>query len=149
MLRRTIPLCYLANMAQQDNPEKSVKSWLEKMEEDLQTARDLLKSGRYTWCAFACQQFLEKYLKAAYVQQFKTVPPYTHSLLRLCKDLSLDLPENILDILATVDKYYLAARYPAYKENLNLNDRFSAETLFRKAQEAFEWLQSRLKLQRK
>ena len=83
------------------------------------------------------------------VQQFKTVPPYTHSLLRLCKDLSLDLPENILDILATVDKYYLAARYPAYKENLNLNDRFSAETLFRKAQEAFEWLQSRLKLQRK
>lgn len=136
-------------MTQQDNPEKSVKAWLERMEEDRQTAGDLLKSGRYTWCAFACQQFLEKYLKAGYVKQFKKVPPYTHSLLRLCKELSLDLPENILDTLTTVDKYYLAARYPAYKESLNITDRSHAESFFQNTQEAFEWLKSHLKLQSK
>lgn len=136
-------------MSQKDNPEKSIKAWLEKMEEDRQTAHDLLKSGRYTWCAFACQQFLEKYLKAAYVKQFKKVPPYTHSLLKLCKELTLNLPENILNTLTTVDKYYLAARYPAYKESLNITDKTKAEYFFQETQEAFEWLQSNLKLQNK
>ena|SRR3989338_4500677 len=95
------------------HPEKEVKVWLSKVEEDYGTAKDLLKSGRYTWCAFACQQFLEKYLKAAYVKKHEKVPPYTHSLLRLCKELKLDIPEALLGTTTLIDKYYLAARYPA------------------------------------
>ena len=131
-------------MPHQDNPEQSIKAWLERMEEDRQTAEDLLKSGRYTWCAFACQQFLEKYLKAAYVKRFEKAAPYTHSLLKLCKELSLDLSEKFLDSITLIDRYYLAARYPSYKESLNIFDKKKAVEFFDKAEEVFEWLKQTL-----
>lgn len=127
-----------------DTPGELTKAWLEKVKEDYLTAQDLLKSGRYTWCAFACQQFLEKYLKAAYVKRFEKAAPYTHSLLRLCKELSLDLPDKILDAMTLIDKYYLAARYPSYKESLNISDRGQAVEFFEKAKEVFEWLKQKL-----
>lgn len=125
-------------------PESQVQSWLEKVTEDYATAEDLLRSGRYTWCAFACQQFLEKYLKAAYVKRFEKIPPYTHSLLRLCKELSLELDEALLESVSLIDKYYLATRYPAYKQSLNIADRKKAEDFFKKAKGVFEWLKQKL-----
>lgn len=124
---------------QLENPEKSVAAWVERMEEDYRTAQDLLHSGRYTWCAFACQQCLEKYLKAAYVKQFAKVPPYTHSLLRLCKELALVPSEAMLETIARIDKYYLTARYPAYKESVNISSRTVAEEFFQKADEVLQW----------
>ena len=126
------------------NPETSVKAWLARVDEDCRAAKSLLQSGRYTWMAFACQQFLEKYLKAAYVQKFENIPPYTHSLLRLCGDLKIDLPENILEILTIVDKYYLTARYPSYKEAVNITSRRSAVAFHKRVQEAFTWLKQTL-----
>lgn len=130
--------------SKKENPEHVVQAWLDKVNEDYLTAQELLKSGRYTWCAFACQQFLEKYLKAAYVKRFEKVAPYTHNLLRLCKELSLDLPDPILDSMTLVDKYYLATRYPSYKENLNISNRTEADKFFQKAKEIFEWLKQKL-----
>lgn len=130
-------------MAQQ-NPEKSIQAWLEKFQEDIRTAKDLLRSGRYTWCAFACQQAIEKYLKAAYVKQFSEIPPYTHSLLKLCKELSLELTENSLNALALIDKYYLTARYPSYKDSVNIQTRKEAQVFFKKAENVIRWLQKQL-----
>lgn len=126
------------------NPETSVQAWLARVDEDCRAAKSLLQSGRYTWMAFACQQFLEKYLKAAYVQRFKNIPPYTHSLLRLCGELKLELPENILEILTTVDKYYLIARYPSYKESVNISNKRTADVFYKRVQEAYIWLKQTL-----
>lgn len=130
--------------AKEQTPEKQVEAWLEKVEEDYLTAKELFKSNRYTWCAFACQQFLEKYLKAAYVKRFERVAPYTHSLLRLCKELSLNPSDSLLESLTLIDKYYLAARYPAYKESLNIQNKKTAEDFFAKAEEVFQWLKKEL-----
>lgn len=94
------------------NPEKSIKSWLEKFDEDFLAAKELLKSGRYTWCAFACQQAVEKYLKAAYVKKFS--------------------------------EYYLTARYPSYKESVNIQNKKEARAFFKKAEDAIQWLQKHL-----
>ena len=46
------------------NPELVYKYWLEMSKEDLISAEAMLKAHRYTWCAFICQQALEKCLKA-------------------------------------------------------------------------------------
>ncbi len=124
--------------------EKSIQAWLKKSKEDFETASDLLKSGRYTWCAFVSQQAIEKYLKAAYVKTYSKIPPYTHSLLRLCKELELILPEKVLESLTLVDKYYLAARYPTYKESVNISSKSEAQVFFKKAKECLEWLQKKL-----
>ena len=47
------------------NPtEKDVKSWVDASRYDLATARALLKSRRYLYVLFMCQQAIEKILKA-------------------------------------------------------------------------------------
>ncbi|MFH1653778.1 MAG: HEPN domain-containing protein, partial [Pseudomonadota bacterium] len=38
--------------------------WIERADYDLDTAEAMLKSARYLYVAFACQQAVEKYLKA-------------------------------------------------------------------------------------
>lgn len=90
------------------------------------------------------QQFLEKYLKAAFVKKFEKVPPYTHSLLKLCKELAVPLSEEMLEAITRIDKYYLAARYPDYKASLNISNRKDGEQFFNKAKEIFEWLKQKL-----
>lgn len=44
------------------------------------------------------------------------IPPYIHKLERLCQILKLKLPDEILK-----DKYYIVARYPAYKRMINIS----------------------------
>lgn len=79
--------------------EKSVDAWLKQAREDLKTAEALLKSRRYTWCAFVCQQALEKCLKAGYVKVHRKIPPYTHKLEYLCQLLDLKPPAHIMEII--------------------------------------------------
>ena len=112
------------------NLEKSVNSWCDQADEDLKTAKALLNAGRYTWCAFICQQTLEKCLKAGYVKLHKKIPPYTHKLELLCQLLKLDPPEHILEIIIKVDKYYIATRYPSYKESVNISQKRVANKVY-------------------
>ena len=68
--------------------KKIIDNWLSLAKYDLATAQDMLKAKRYLYVAFMCQQAIEKILKACYVKQHTSTPPYTHNLLRLIKDLS-------------------------------------------------------------
>lgn len=120
--------------------EKTVGSWLGQAQEDLKTAKALLEAARYTWCAFICQQAIEKCLKAGYVKLHKKIPPYTHKLELLCQLLKLKPPQNILDLIIRVDKYYIATRYPAYKESVNIRKKTIANNIYKQTEEAFGWL---------
>ena len=44
--------------------QQETKLWLERADYDLETAEAMLKSSRYLYVAFACQQAVEKYMKA-------------------------------------------------------------------------------------
>ncbi len=120
--------------------EKSIQAWFGQAREDLKTAHALLKSKRYTWCAFVCQQSLEKCLKAGYVKIHKKIPPYTHKLEYLCQLLDLRPPEHIVEVIIKVDKYYIAARYPTYKESINISRKDIAAEIYSETKEAFQWL---------
>jgi len=128
------------------SPEKASKFWLEKSVEDLDTAKALLDAGQYNWCAFICQQSLEKVLKAGYVKKFKKIPPYIHKLERLTDILRLEPPEEILASIIEIDKYYLATRYPSYKAAVNITDKAEAKEIYHKTEEAYEWLKQVLEL---
>lgn len=128
------------------NLEKSINAWLWQAEEDLKTAKALLNSGRYTWCAFVCQQALEKCLKSGYVQRFRKIPPYTHKLEWLCQLLELSPPADIIEMIISVDKYYIATRYPSYKKSVNIAQKHVAVEVYNKTAEVFKWLVRELKL---
>lgn len=122
------------------NYEKSINSWLSQASEDIKTAGTLLEASRYTWCAFICQQAIEKCLKAGYVKIHKKIPPYTHKLELLCKLLKLNPPDSIMDIIIKIDKYYIATRYPSYKESINISQKSKAKDIYKQTEEAFKWL---------
>jgi len=128
------------------NPELVAKVWFEKSKDDLKSAKAMLEAHRYTWCAFICQQAIEKYLKAGYVDKYKKIPPYIHKLERLCEELKLTLPPDLLRVVVDIDKYYISARYPSYKEAMTIKDFKTAENIYKKTKGILKWLKEEIKL---
>ena len=131
----------------QNNPEKIVKFWLDKSNEDLISAKVMLDSARYSWCAFICQQALEKCLKAGYVKKKNQIPPYIHKLERLCEVLELSPPVVILDSIIKIDKYYIVSRYPTYRKEVEISDKKIAEEVYKHTKEIYKWLIKQLDLE--
>jgi len=131
------------------DPELRVKSWLEKHKEDLKAAKAMLDARRYLWCAFICQQAIEKYLKAGYVNKFNEIPPYIHKLEKLCKRLNLKIPAELLDSIVRIDRCYVATRYPVYKEEVGISTYKQAEEIYRKTKKILKWLKQELPIQEK
>lgn len=95
------------------NPkEKDVKSWVDASRYDLETARAMLKSRRYLYVLFMCQQTLEKLLKAYVTVRTGEFPPRIHNLVRLGELASLELSEEEKKLLERLSLYYLQSRYP-------------------------------------
>jgi len=129
----------------QKNIEKIIKFWLDKAKEDLASAKVMLEAHRYTWCAFICQQALEKCLKAGYVKKKKQIPPYIHKLERLCQLLELEPPKNLLENIIKIDKYYIATRYPAYKKAVDISTYKKTEEIYSQTKEIYNWLLKQFK----
>ena len=85
------------------------KEWLQKAEEDLDTAGYLLKGNRFEATVFFLQQSAEKALKALYIKHFKKILR-THDLVLLSKELNA--PENIVKECKELTLAYQYSRYP-------------------------------------
>lgn len=95
------------------NPvEKDVKSWVDASRYDLETARALLKSRRYLYVLFMCQQALEKLLKAHVTARTGEFPPRIHNLARLGEVVAFELSSEEKALLERLSLYYLQSRYP-------------------------------------
>ncbi len=92
--------------------EKDVKSWVDASRYDLDTAKSLLKSQRYLYVLFMCQQALEKILKACATVKTGGFPPRIHNLARLAELADLDFSEDETKLLERLSLYYLQSRYP-------------------------------------
>ncbi|MGB9629060.1 MAG: HEPN domain-containing protein [Thermodesulfobacteriota bacterium] len=97
--------------------QKNIQMWLDRVEYDMDTAKAMLKTGRYIYAIFMCQQSLEKCLKALIAYQGKEVFPI-HNLRRLAEIASIlhEFDESTLLKLDFLSNYYINARY---KEDLN------------------------------
>ena len=133
------------------NKEK-YEHWLGLATYDLETADAMLKTGRYSYVAFACQQAIEKLAKGIYVYDFGKEAPFTHNIHAVLKhmDYIVDSDEYKLYETLFVDllSYYISGRYASYKDKIARNfDEKSASELIDKSKEAFAWLQSQVKLE--
>jgi len=61
---------------------------------------------------YMCQLVLEKLLKAAVTLQTDKTPPKTHKLLLLVKPGQVNLPDECLEFLGTLNAMGSGARYP-------------------------------------
>jgi HEPN domain-containing protein len=95
-----------------DAEEKDIKAWLDASRYDLVTAKALLKSRRYVYVLFLCQQSLEKLLKAIVTARTKEFPPRIHNLIRLGELTALPFSQEERELLERLSLYYLQSRYP-------------------------------------
>ncbi len=104
-------------MSPGSDPERCVRLWVEKAENDLTNAEHTLTMGSgcpFDTVCFHTQQCAEKYLKALLVERSIAFPK-THDLLYL---LRLASQEADLDLrsedVATINRYSVEARYPGH-----------------------------------
>ena len=123
--------------------KKVIKNWIALAEYDFETAKAMMKSGRYLYVAFTCQQTIEKALKALYVKEKEETPPYTHNLIRLAEELSGIKPidEDANRFLERLNSYYIQSRYTEeiHQISKSLNKK-SAQEILSKTGELFKWL---------
>lgn len=94
------------------------KAWLESAIEDLETAKDLFKLGRFSGCLFFCHLVIEKTLKSIYIKIKDTYPPPTHKLLNLANLSKIELNKELKFHLTEITTFNVEARYDIFKEKL-------------------------------
>lgn len=123
------------------------KQWIERAEYDLETANAMLKTDRYLYVAFMCQQCLEKILKACIVSIGKT-PPMIHNLLRLAEEAAiiLNMTEKQKLFLADLNPFYIKARYGEYKDALSkICTARSGKDMIVRTKEFVKWLKPEIR----
>lgn len=124
-----------------------VEYWVELSKYDLETAKAMLKSKRYLYVGFMCNQAIEKMLKGYYVRAKNEQPPYTHKLIRLEEESNLykKMSEEQKDFLDLISPLNIEARYPTQKKELfeALNKNKCKEIVTR-TKELIVWIKSKL-----
>lgn len=118
--------------------ERSIKQ----AERDLENARKNVGIEAYELASFMSQQAVEKFLKAAWMEERAEAPPRTHSLVELGDPLGV--PDELRKHLVYLNADYTTARYPDAANGIpyEIYDRETAESKVAAAEALFEWLRS-------
>ncbi|MFH0887075.1 MAG: HEPN domain-containing protein [bacterium] len=119
--------------------------WIKQADHDLELARRNMEIEGYDVCAFLCQQAVEKYFKALYLQKFKSPPPKTHYLDELGKKVKC--PSDILDLAKELSGDYMISRYPDVASAAPFEEysREDAEEKIASAEQIIAWIKGNMK----
>lgn len=122
--------------------------WIELADYDLETAKAMLKSKRFLYVGYMCNQVIEKMLKAYYVKATGEQPPYTHKLIRLAEESNIykmfsDEQKDFLDIISPLN---IEARYPTQKQDLLESlSKDKCVNIIKRTEELMLWIRNKLK----
>jgi len=125
--------------------EEDIRYWVDLAKYDLKTADAMLKSRRYLYVLFTCQQAIEKMLKALVVKVNQEFPPRTHDLLRLAQITRINVSDEQRELLGKLSFYYIETRYPeeVYEISRSISRKIASEYLNR-TEEIFTWLRKKM-----
>lgn len=92
--------------------KEETKNWLDMVEYDLATAKQMFKTGRFVYVIFMCHLAIEKTLKAIVCEETNKVPPKTHDLIYLINLGKIVLPGDLLDFVGIINNAGIVTRYP-------------------------------------
>ena len=121
--------------------KQRVNYWLQSAKDDWTVSGHLFEKGDYSYSLFFGHLTIEKILKAIFVERTNENPPYTHRLVYLAEQASLDITDEHLELLETITDFNLEARYP--DEKLSFKKRCTkdfTETYLKHIGEIREWL---------
>jgi len=97
---------------------KRAAQWLQQADYDMETAEFMYEGGRYFYAVFMCHLSVEKALKALYQDKIKCIPPKTHNLVYLLREIGLKPQETIGKFIVKLNEASIATRYPEELEKL-------------------------------
>lgn len=123
------------------------EQWLRAAERDLQAAALLLEAQIFEYCAFHCQQAVEKGMKALLADHGRA--ERTHSSIQMMVELErigLRFPEGMETDLRRLDRSFTDSRYPSGigAAPQDLYDKREAEEHLGWARRAMEFVRSNL-----
>lgn len=128
------------------NPE--TRNWLASAEYDLDTAQQMLDSGRYIYVVFMCHLAVEKTLKALICESTKEAPPRSHDLPRLASLAKVALRPDLAQFIAQLTDASVSARYPDdLGEMVSRYPRQVSEDYLARTREVISWLRADPRLQ--
>ncbi|MCI2429059.1 HEPN domain-containing protein [Candidatus Acetothermia bacterium] len=84
--------------------------WLQQASRDLEQAEDSRRAGRHEWSCFAAQQAAEKAVKALHLHLGQEA--WGHVIAKLLRELTIPVPEDLIEKARTLDSFYIPPRYP-------------------------------------
>ncbi len=121
--------------------------WIESSDEDYDTMMYMKAGKKNTWCLFMGHLVIEKLLKALYAKNNKNAPyaPKSHDLLHLAEKTDLELTDKQEDLLDTITRFNMNARYDDYKKEfyLKCTDEYTEQQL-KNIEEVRIWLKNLL-----
>jgi len=128
------------------NKQKIIDSWLIGSDDDYDTMIIMYETKRYNWSLFLGHLMLEKLLKAYFVRFNESYPPFTHNLLKLANDCSINITDELKVKLTTITAFNINARYDDYKRNFYKKCTYSYTTeLIAYIKEIREWIKKQMK----
>ena len=129
------------NLARFLTVRKDTTNWIALADYDIETARHMLKTGRYLYVVFLCHLSLEKILKAHVAEVTQSVPIKTHDLIYLVKASKLELPESYLDFVGKINTASIPTRYPDdLQRSLKEYPKSVAQDYLNQTREIIKWL---------
>lgn len=124
---------------------EEVGGWLKQAEADLSTAEKLLSEGVFYASVFFSQQAAEKFVKACWIHLKGELPPKSHNLVGLVRELGGGEP--VIDAAAELAPEYILTRYPTPEVAVpvDLYTKNSARKHFDAALEIVSWVKSKIK----
>jgi HEPN domain-containing protein len=124
---------------------KEAANWLSSAEYDLETAGNMLDSGRYIYTVFMCHLAIEKLTKAVIVEMTGKEPPRSHDLQYLLGLSGLEPDSSSQEFVAELSNLSVATRYPVdFERALSDFSKERAEGVFRRTKETFGWIKQQI-----
>jgi HEPN domain-containing protein len=123
---------------------EEVKNWFRQAEADLRSAMNCMKSEDYYLSVFACQQSVEKSLKALCLLKVKEIPK-SHSIIYLAQKVKI--PKDLLSGIRDLNPEYLITRYPDMAAGIpaEMYDNDIAGRHYKTAQGVIKWVKKQIK----
>lgn len=126
-----------------------MKYWIESSDEDYNVMNVLYNNHKNSYSLFFGHLVIEKLLKALYSKNNKNAPhaPKSHDLLYLAQKAELEIDEKKEDLLDTITRFNMNARYDDYKKAfyLKCTDEYTKEQL-ENIEEVRIWLKENLQM---
>ena len=127
--------------------EPNVRYWIDLASYDFETAKAMLQTQRFLYVGFMCHQTCEKSLKALWEHKKKTMPPRTHNLRLLARELGVwdEMGSDHQELLLTLEPLNVQARYPEDRQLIEQTLTITVCTqLLENTKEWIKWIKNKL-----